>query len=154
MVRNERGEVLLVLREDLRLWALPGGGREPGETPEQAAVRETREETGYEIELDRFVGEYWRPQMPRGGDRQRLYLAHLTGGKPAAHDWESAEVRWFPLDVLPRRLSRFSVEQIADTLAEKDLPVEKEQRLPWLQAALLRVLFALRGVRNRILRRP
>jgi len=52
MVRNDRGEVLLVLREDLRLWVLPGGGCGPGETHEQAAVREVREETGYSIEVD------------------------------------------------------------------------------------------------------
>jgi 8-oxo-dGTP pyrophosphatase MutT (NUDIX family) len=153
VVRNARGEVLLVLREDLRTWALPGGGREPAETSEEAAVREAREETGYEVELDRYVGEYWRPQMPRGGDRQRLYLARVTGGDPSAHDWESVAVRWFAVDRLPRRLTPFCAEQIADALAEDERPVEKEQRLTWLQAALLRVFFLLRSARNRLLRR-
>ena len=153
VVRSERGQVLLVLREDLRMWTLPGGGREPGETPEQTAVREAHEETGYEVALDRFVGEYWRPQMPRGGDRQRLYLAHVIGGDPSAHDWESVAVRWFDRDALPRRLTPFCAGQIEDALAGTDMPVEKEQWLPWLQVALLRGFFALRRVRNRVLRR-
>jgi 8-oxo-dGTP diphosphatase len=150
VVRNGRGQVLLVLREDLRAWALPGGGREAGETYEQAAVREAREETGYEVELERYVGEYWRPQMPRGGDRQRLYLAHVTGGDPSAHDWESVDVRWFARDALPRRLTPFCLEQIEDALADTAVPVEREQRLSRLQAALLTCLFALRQVRHRL----
>jgi ADP-ribose pyrophosphatase YjhB (NUDIX family) len=63
VVFNEDNEVLLGLREDLRIWALPAGRMEPGETYEQAAVREVREETGYEVELERLVGNYWRPQL-------------------------------------------------------------------------------------------
>lgn len=152
VVRNGRGEILLVLREDLHTWALPGGGCEPGETYEQAATRETCEETGYEVELDRFVGEYWRPQMPRGGDRQRLYLAHVTGGSPSAHDWESVDVRWFAADGLPRRMTRFSTEQILDALTDVDTPVKREQRLPWLQAVLLSGFLVLRRALNRVRR--
>src|SRR6266545_7899789 len=66
VVLNQKGEVLLVLRQDFRIWALPGGGLEPNETWEQAAVRETLEETGYEVEILQYVGEYWRPQMSEG----------------------------------------------------------------------------------------
>jgi len=61
VVINEKEEVLLVLREDFRIWTLPGGGLEPDETWEQAAVRETLEETGYEGIIKQYVGEYWRP---------------------------------------------------------------------------------------------
>ena len=146
-------EVLLVLRSDVRFWTLPGGGREPGETYEQAAVREVREETGYEVELERVVGGYWRPQMPHGGDKQRVYVGRVTGGDPSAHDWESLDVSWFPLDALPKRLTRFCAEQIEDALADAEAPVRKEQRLPGTHAALFACFLALRRVRNRILRR-
>lgn len=64
----DRTRVLMVKREDFRVWVLPGGGIEPGETREQAAARETCEETGYEIAVDRLVGCYWHPQTPRGGN--------------------------------------------------------------------------------------
>lgn len=153
VARNERGEVLLVLREDMRIWVLPGGGREPGESYEQAAVREVREETGYDVALGRLVGVYRRPQMPRGGDVQRLYAGHVVGGDSTEHDWESLDVRWFPPQTLPKRLTRFCMEQIEDALADRGEPFEKEQRLPWPQSALLRVFSALRGARNRTLRR-
>jgi ADP-ribose pyrophosphatase YjhB (NUDIX family) len=46
VVLDGHGQVLLVLREDARIWALPAGRCEPGERCEQAAVREVREETG------------------------------------------------------------------------------------------------------------
>lgn len=50
-----RTRVLLVKREDFRVWALPGGGIEASETHEQAAVRETCEEPGHEIVIDRLI---------------------------------------------------------------------------------------------------
>jgi 8-oxo-dGTP diphosphatase len=56
-------------------FVFPGGGIDPGETPEQAAIREAREETGLEIILDRLVVEFnFR------GSPQYFYLAHPVGG--------------------------------------------------------------------------
>lgn len=52
----------------LRYWAVPGGGIETGESPEQAAVREAREELGIDVVLHRRVGQY---------GRQVYFVAHL-----------------------------------------------------------------------------
>ena len=150
VVLNNRNEVLLVLREDARVWALPAGHVEPGETYEQAAVREAREETGYEIALDRLVGTYWRPQFPHGGNTQCVYAGYVTGGDPSLHDWESLQVKWFPLDALPRRLFPFSREQILDACARADGPLKKEQRLPKMQLFLLNSFLVYRHLRNKI----
>jgi 8-oxo-dGTP diphosphatase len=49
-------EIALVHRPGRRDWTLPKGKLEPGETPEQAALREVREETGFSCRLDAFVG--------------------------------------------------------------------------------------------------
>jgi ADP-ribose pyrophosphatase YjhB (NUDIX family) len=152
VVINKKDEVLLVLREDFRIWALPGGGLEPDETWEQAAVRETLEETGYEVEILQYVGEYWRPQMSEGqGDLKRVFLAQVTGGNPSQHDDESIEVRWFPISALPGSLFQLSREHIYDALARPPTPLHKEQRLPiWLDA-LLRMAFLLRRFLDKIL---
>ena len=97
VVVNEREEVLLVLREDFRIWALPGGGVEPDESWEQAAVRETLEETGYQVEIRQYIGEYWRPQMSHGhGDLRHVFLAQTGGGVPASHDKEPLTCVGFP----------------------------------------------------------
>jgi 8-oxo-dGTP pyrophosphatase MutT (NUDIX family) len=152
VVLNDDGEVLLELRSDARIWALPAGRVEPGETYEQAAIREVREETGYEIELQRLVGNYWRPQFPNGGNKMRVYVGRVIGGDPSEHDSESLAVRWFSLDALPKSLFKFSREHIVDACANSEGPFEREQRVSKVEAALLRCFLVFRTVRN-VLRR-
>src|SRR5947208_15868189 len=105
VVLSEDGqEVLLHKREDFRIWALPGGRIEPGETWETAAVREAYEETGYRIIVERLVGEYHAPQMPYGGNINFVGLGRVVGGEPITRGAETVEVRWFPCMALPARL--------------------------------------------------
>lgn len=154
VVINQEGEVLLVLRKDFRIWALPGGGLEADETWEQAAVRETLEETGYQVEIMQYVGEYWRPQMSHGyGDLRHVFLVRASGGVPAQHDGESVDVRWFPPDALPGRMFRFSREHILDALARPFTPLKKEQRLPFWMDAGIRLAFLIRDFLDRVFSR-
>lgn len=152
VVINEKEEVLLVLREDFRIWTLPGGGLESDETWEQAALRETLEETGFEVEIRRYVGEYWRPQLSHGkGDIMRVFVARVIGGSPSQHGKESIDVRWFPTASLPKGVFRFAREHLHDALAYSSSPVHKEQRLPVWMAMLLRLGLSMRNIRNHIL---
>ncbi len=103
-------EVLLCGRNSDGLWALPKGTPEPGETLEQTALREVREETGVEVEQDGIIGEvkYWfsRPQEGvRFNKTVRHYLLHPVGGDPSLHDHEFDDVRWFPVQEGLRLLS-------------------------------------------------
>lgn len=103
-------EILLCGRRSDNLWALPKGTPEAGETIEQAALREVREETGVTVQSDGVVGDirYWfsRPQEGvRFYKTVHHFLMRPTGGDPALHDHEFDEVRWFPVAEALRLMS-------------------------------------------------
>lgn len=100
------GEVLMIRRTDNDLYALPGGRHELGETMTDAVLRETREETGYEIEVDGLVGIYSNPNHVMSYDdgevRQEFsicFRGHVVGGE-ARTSSESSEVVWIRPDDL------------------------------------------------------
>jgi ADP-ribose pyrophosphatase YjhB (NUDIX family) len=62
VVRNDAGELLLVHKTDNGLWALPGGGVDPGESVTMAVGREVKEETGIDVVIDDLVGVYTDPR--------------------------------------------------------------------------------------------
>lgn len=85
-------------------WTLPGGWIDVGESPSSAAVREVREETGYEVEVDKLAGVYDKllhehPPAPHHAYLM-FFLCRLVGGKPTT-SVETTEVAWFPEDGLP-----------------------------------------------------
>jgi 8-oxo-dGTP pyrophosphatase MutT (NUDIX family) len=101
VVANPAGEVLLIRRSDNGNWAVPGGGIDLGEALVQAAVRETREETGIDCEVAGLVGIYTGPRhvilyTSNGEARQEFSIvltARATGGEPTWSE-ESSDVRW------------------------------------------------------------
>lgn len=101
VVSNDDGEVLLIRRTDNQNWAVPGGAIDLGESMVQAAVRETKEESGIDCSVTGLVGVYTDPKhvilyTSNGEVRQEfsiLLTARATGGAPTPSD-ESSEVRW------------------------------------------------------------
>ena len=152
VVFDDKAEVLLQKRRDFRIWGLPGGHIEPGESWEEAGVRETFEETGYRIEVCRQVGEYSRPQMPRGGAVVMVCLGRVVGGEPIEEGPETIEVGWFPVKALPSSLLSLHRECILDAMADTSAPLRKTQRIPILQGLLIRTLLRLRDAYNRVFR--
>lgn len=83
-------------------WCLLGGYMERGETAEQAAIRETLEESGWTIANLRLFRINDNPNRPHE-DRANvdfLYIADAVNDT-GSHDWESTELKWFPLGDLP-----------------------------------------------------
>lgn len=67
------------------MWALPGGFVEIGETVENAAVREAKEETNLDVGLRSLIGVYSEPDRdPRGHNVSVAFLADVEGGEPEA----------------------------------------------------------------------
>ena len=82
------------------LWAVPGGKVDYGESMRDAAVREVREETGIEVELEGvvWVGDAMGPGDPPAWHYTLVdYRARMTGGVLRADD-DAAEAAWVPLD--------------------------------------------------------
>jgi 8-oxo-dGTP pyrophosphatase MutT (NUDIX family) len=90
--RTRKGELV---------WGLPKGQIEPGESPEEAAVREVREETGLEAEVEEPLGDTRYFYVWEGTSIRKLvhmFLLRAIGGDIGQHDDEMEDVRWFPRD--------------------------------------------------------
>lgn len=94
-------KVLLTKREDFEVWCLPGGGVEEGESLAEAGIRETKEETGLDVELTRLVGVYSRMGGGMHDVHAVLYTAKPIGGELRTQPHETIEVDYFPFDELP-----------------------------------------------------
>lgn len=100
VVTDAAGRILMVHKTDNDLWALPGGGMDLGESIADAAVRETKEETGIDIEVTGLIGVYTNPRHVLAYDdgevRQQFSLCFTTrmlGGELRTSS-ETSEVRF------------------------------------------------------------
>ncbi len=103
IIRDDR--ILFQRRTDNGRWGLIGGLVEMNETYTEAALREIREETGLEVELDSFLGIFHNHEMVwSNGDAAHviasMFTAHIVSGEPRI-DEESYELRFFRKDELP-----------------------------------------------------
>jgi 8-oxo-dGTP pyrophosphatase MutT (NUDIX family) len=112
IVAREDGALLMIRRTDNGNWALPGGAIEMSESVADAAVRETFEETGIQVEVTGLLGIYSDPghviHFTSNDEVRREFSIVLTarpvGGDPTPST-ESSEVRW----VAPRDLAGYTM---------------------------------------------
>jgi len=84
IVLNDEKKVLMVRQrhEGRDIWMVPGGAIEAGENAEQAAVRETKEETGLDIGITRLLWHVEEVSGQRGQRFVNFFLAEVIGGAP------------------------------------------------------------------------
>lgn len=87
------------------VWTLPGGGVEKGETFEQAAIREAREETGFEVKtIAGEIGTY-RGSMGKKDSVRVFYTGDFEGSLALRPNLEVMARSWFDIDNLPEEIS-------------------------------------------------
>ncbi len=106
IIYNENNEILLQHRGDDGFWGLPGGIMELDELPVETAVREAKEETGYDIKITGYLGDFhnFDKQWPNG-DRAHIicfiYKGIITGGTMVIDQKETMDLKWYHKDNLP-----------------------------------------------------
>jgi 8-oxo-dGTP diphosphatase len=119
------GQILLVKRDTVPFkgyWALPGGRKDSGETTQQTAIREVKEETGINVEIVREIGEY----VEKGATDDVKYeyyptcfLVKTVGGEIKRQESEIREIKLFRLNALPSPLAFEHHKMIKDYLNSK-----------------------------------
>ncbi|MBP3921607.1 MAG: NUDIX hydrolase [Ruminiclostridium sp.] len=113
IVMNDKNEILLNLRSDTNTWGIIGGGMELGESLEETAARELKEEANLTAErfelIDLLSGKDLYFKYPNGDETYTviaLYRAIGISGKLKINDDESCKLQYFPTDKLPPLESR------------------------------------------------
>ncbi|MFT3895880.1 MAG: NUDIX domain-containing protein [Anaerolineales bacterium] len=118
-VIDKAGNILLMRRTDNQLWSMPAGQMEVGETPAEAVVRETWEETGVRCIPKALVGVYdsrrWDRGMLHHVYKFTFLCEPLEGQIPEPFDpHETLETGWFAEADLPADLQEGHRKRIAD----------------------------------------
>jgi 8-oxo-dGTP diphosphatase len=103
VILKENSIVLIKRKKDpfKGMWAIPGGFVEWGETVEQAAIREAKEETCLDVKIEKLIGVYSDPiRDPRGHTVSVCFLCREVGGDLMAAT-DAGDARYFKLSELP-----------------------------------------------------
>ncbi|MGE6631663.1 HAD-IIA family hydrolase [Bacillus sp. NPDC077027] len=124
---DTHSSVLLLQRADNGKWGIPSGHVEPGESIEEAIIREIKEETGLTVKVDRLIGVYSDPTSqiftyPNGQKSHfvTIYFAcTITDGTLLKQTNETLDAAFFKVDALPENLMTMHPNWLKDALANQ-----------------------------------
>ena len=127
-VFNDKGEVLMQLRTDYNMWGFPGGAMELGESFEETAIRELKEETNLvadELKLLKVLsGKDTYREYPNGDklyDITGIFVVKKYHGELKVNDNESKKLGWFDINNIPENITdhtRNYITKFGDILKE------------------------------------
>lgn len=108
-------KVLLTKHSQNKHWSFPKGLIDPGQTAEEAAIREVKEEGGVEAEIVDKVG-YSKYVYTLSGEKifkvVTYFLMKYKSGDPKDHDWEVEEAGWFEVEDALKQLTFLKDKQL------------------------------------------
>lgn len=127
IIFDEQKRILLQKRADVGLWTIPAGHVEPGETVEEAAVREVYQDTGLVVDPYRLIGVYSDPESqtfeyPDGRLVQFVtsyFEAEITGGTTTKKDHALIELEFFAPNKLPHDLLPMHPRWLVDAFSDR-----------------------------------
>ena len=132
VIFDPNGRVLLVRHSyGQRGWELPGGGRQPKESLQQAVLREIREELGVEALTAELRAVYYEPKFDQ---HHFAFLCQLPDGSdPKVNSAEILECAYWPVDALPRPINDFTIQRIRDAQSNEPIAVRVLGPRQWLR---------------------
>ncbi|MFH0829286.1 MAG: NUDIX domain-containing protein [Candidatus Kerfeldbacteria bacterium] len=127
LIKDRRGNILMLKRAHQPLkgyWVLPGGFIRYNETPEQAVIRETKEEIGQRPKITRIIGAYQIDNDPRGIHIDIIYEGRVSAS--AVLSKEHSGSRYFRPDRLPRHIAYKHRDAIRDSMKYHALMASRE----------------------------
>jgi len=124
LIFDDNGRILLNQRRDNQKWNPPGGRVEAGEMPAETVVRETLEETGLHVEVERLVGFYGKEGQT---DYVFTFLCRVIGGQILPETAETLDCRYFALNKIPEHINSYHLWRILDVLNGESKPVMTRQ---------------------------
>jgi 8-oxo-dGTP diphosphatase len=125
---NSSIEIALVAVKDGKVWCIPKGIIDKGESPEVTAVREVSEETGLQGRIIDKIGDinYWyyiKEERARCRKTVHFFLIEYESGDTSKHDFEVDMVSWFPIEDALKKASYKREREIIEKARERLLGV-------------------------------
>ncbi len=124
IILDDKNRVLFCHRRDYDLWNLPGGALESWETPWEGVIREVKEETGFDVEVEKMIGVYSKTYS---NDIVMQFICRIIWWKLTLND-EADKIEYFAFKDIPENAVPKQIERVKDYLNNPNKFYMKNQK--------------------------